>query len=402
MLIDFRVYWVVTGFLLPCTHHLIFYKHAKQYRNTFTMFRLIIPMLVLLLPACSLTPGMDMKVDNNLSELEVPVLKNGKMVKEKTRIQPITADLIIARENARQQAVNNLPPVDIDKAIYRIGPQDRIQVTVWEHPELNDPGGEKILPELAGKVVDENGELYYPYVGNIHVAGKTVSEVRSELTRELSKYFKKVKLDIRVLSFQSHRAAVVGEVKMPGIQAMTETPLTVAEAISRAGGVTENADMSNVALARDGKLYKIDVLALYEKGNSTQNLLLKDGDVLNIPDRKDNTVMVMGEVGRQQALQINKGKLSLSKALAEAYGVDFNSSRPEEIYVIRPGDMNPEIFQLNAESPDAMILADQFPLQAHDTVFVGTAGITQWSRVLNQILPSSFTSIMSRAAFMGM
>ena len=366
------------------------------------MFRLIPLLLVLLLPACSLTPGMDMKTENNMSELEVPVMKGGKMVKEKTRIVPITADLIIARENARLQAVNNLPPVDINKATYRIGPQDRLLITVWEHPELNDPGGEKILPELAGKVVDENGELYFPYVGNIPVAGKTVSEVRTELTRELSNYFKKVKLDIRVLSFQSHRAAVVGAVKVPGIQSMTETPLTVAEAISRAGGVTEEADMSNVALAREGKLYKIDVLALYEKGNSTQNLLLKDGDVLNIPDNKDNKVYVMGEVGKQQVLPINKGKMSLSQALAEAYGVDFNSSRPEDIYVIRPGDMNPEIFQLNAESPDALILGDQFALQAHDTVFVGTAGVTQWSRVLNQILPSSFTSIMSRAAFMGM
>lgn len=366
------------------------------------MFKLILLMPALLLSACSLTPGMDMNAENNVSELEMPVMKNGKMVKEKTRIVPITADLIIERENARQQAVNNLPPVDVGQTTYRIGPHDRLQITVWEHPELNDPGGEKILPELAGKVVGDDGMLYYPYVGNIPVAGKTVSEVRTLLTSELSKYFKKVKLDIRVLSFQSHRAAIVGEVKMPGIQAMTETPLTVAEAISRAGGVTQDADMSNVALARDGKLYKIDVLALYEKGGSTQNLLLKDGDVLNIPDRKDNKVLVMGEVGRQQALQVNKGKLSLSQALAEAYGVDFNSSRPGEIFVFRPGDMNPEIFQLNAESADAMLLADQFALQAHDTVFVGAAGVTQWSRVLNQILPSSFTSIMSRAAFMGM
>ncbi len=366
------------------------------------MFRLILLMPALLLSACSLTPGMEMKAENNLTEMELPVMKNGTMVKEKTRIVPITADLIIERENARLHAVNNLPPVDVSQSTYKIGPHDRLLITVWEHPELNDPGSEKIMPELAGKVVGDDGDLYYPYVGNIHVAGKTVSEARTLLTNELSKYFKKVKLDIRVLSFQSHRAAVVGEVKTPGIQAMTETPMTVAEAISRAGGVSEDADMSNVALARDGKLYKIDVQALYEKGSSTQNLLLKDGDVLNIPDRKDNKVMMMGEVGKQQALQINKGKLSLSQALAEAYGVDFNSSRPGEIYVIRPGDMNPEIFQLNAESPDALILADQFNLQAHDTVFVGTAGVTQWSRVLNQILPSSFTSVMSRAAFMGM
>ena len=95
-------------------------------------------------------------------------------------------------------------------------------------------------------------------------------------------------------------------------------------------------------------------------------------------------------------------KLCESKALAEAYGFDLNTSNPGEIYVIRPGDMNPEIFQLNAESPDAMILADQFALQAHDTVFVSTAGVTQWSRVLNQILPGSFTSMMSLAATHGM
>jgi len=354
------------------------------------------------LSACSLTPGMEMKTENNFTELEVPVMKNGKMVKEKTRIVPITADLIIDRENSRLQAVNNLPPVDVSQVTYRIGPHDRLLITVWEHPELNDPGSEKIMPELAGKVVADDGSLYYPYVGNIHVAGKTVSEARTMLTHELSKYFKKVKLDLRVLSFQSHRAAIVGEVKTPGIQAMTETPLTVSEAISRAGGVTENADMSNVALARDGKLYKIDVLSLYEKGGAAQDMLLKDGDVLNIPDRKDNKVLVMGEVGKQQALQVNKGKLSLSQALAEAYGFDLNTSRPGEVYVIRPGNMNPEIFQLNANSPDALILADQFPLQAHDTVFVGTSGVTQWSRVLNQILPGSFTSMMSLAATHGM
>lgn len=366
------------------------------------MLRLIPLLLVVLLSACSLTPGMDMKVENNMSTLELPVMQNGKMIKAKTEIVPITADLIIARENVRLQGDNNLPPVESKESTYQIGPRDRLQVTVWEHPELNDAKGENIDPGLAGKVVDENGEIYFPYAGSVPVAGKTVSEVRSLLVRKLSNYFKNVKLDIRVLSFQNHRAAVVGEVKTPGVLSLNETPLTVAEAISRAGGVTEFADMTNVSLARDGKLYQIDVLGLYEKGNTTQNLLLQEGDVLNVPDNRDNRVMVMGEVGRQRPVQINKGRLSLAQALNEANGVDFNSSRPEDVYVFRPGDKHPEIFHLNAESPDSMLLADQFTLQAHDTVYVGTAGITQWARVLNQILPGSFTSVMSRAAMFGM
>jgi len=362
---------------------------------------------VLLLQACSLTPGMEMETNTPLSNIEVPMMKDGKLIKEKAKVSQITADLIIERENSKRQEINDLPSQVVPMTEYRIGPHDRLQITVWEHPELNDPGGEKIDPELAGKMVQDDGMLYYPYVGNVQVKGKTANEVRELLSQGLSKYFKKVKLDVRVLSFQSHRAAVVGQVKTPGIQAMTETPLTITEAISRAGGVTEDADMSNVTLARDGKLYKIDVLRLYEKGGAEQNLLLKDGDVLNVSDRKDNEVFVMGEVGKQQALQINKGKLTLAQALAKAYGVDFNTSRSEEIYVIRTGELKtgelkPEIFQLNAKSPDALILADQFHLQAHDTVFVSTAGVTQWSRVLNQILPSSFTSVMSKAATMGL
>ena len=372
-----------------------------------SMFRSMPLIPVLLLQACSLTPGMEMETDSPLSNIEVPMMVDGKLVKEKAKISQITADLIIDRENSKRREINDLPSQVVPMTEYKIGPHDRLQITVWEHPELNDPGGEKISPELAGKIVQDDGMLYYPYVGNVQVQGKTANEVRELLSQGLSKYFKKVKLDVRVLSFQSHRTAVVGQVKTPGIQAITETPLTITEAISRAGGVTEDADMSNVTLARDGKLYKIDVLRLYEKGGAEQNLLLKDGDVLNVSDRKDNEVFVMGEVGKQQALQINKGKLTLAQALAKAYGVDFNTSRAEEIYVIRTGELKtgelkPEIFQLNAKSPDALILADQFHLQAHDTVFVSTAGVTQWSRVLNQILPSSFTSVMSKAATMGL
>lgn len=182
---------------------------------------------------------------------------------------------------------------------------------------------------------------------------------------------------------------------------MVDTPLTVAEAISRAGGTTPEADLSHVTLSRGDKLYPIDLLALYEKGHSGQNQLLKDGDVLNIPDQKDSKVFVMGEVGRQNALQIHNGKMSLAQAVSEANGVNFDTSKPEEMYVIRGKQHKPEIFHLDAESPDALILADQFSLQPHDIVFVGTAGITRWSRVINQLLPSAVNQILMRGMFMG-
>jgi polysaccharide biosynthesis/export protein len=352
------------------------------------------------LSACALSPGMKMKSENGMSAVEVPVQRDGKVVSEKVPVTPITSALLIQQEQ-NKKTESKIPDEDPVDTTYRIGPRDRLEVTVWDHPELNDPGGEKILPELAGKVVKDDGTLFYPYVGDMNVAGKTVSEVQEMLVHGLSKYFKRVKLDVRVISFMSHRVYVVGEVKFPGIQSLVDTPMTVAEAVSRAGGATPEADQGNVTLSRGGKVYRIDLLDLYQQGNNAQNLHLKDGDVLNLPDRRDNKVFVMGEVGKQTPLQIHNGKLTLQQAILEN-GVDFNSSKPEAIYVIRGNQAKPEIFHLDAESPDALILADRFPLQPHDVVFVGTAGITRWSRVLNQVLPSSATQMMTRGAFWGL
>jgi polysaccharide export outer membrane protein len=361
------------------------------------LLRLLVLLAVLPQSACMFAPGMN-RENEELSDVELPVMQNGKMVSQKVKITPITADLIIDREKAREQAAPSLPPEPAE-TVYKIGPHDRLQITVWDHPELNDPGGEKILPELAGKVVQDDGTIFYPYVGTLQVAGKTVGEVRDLLVQKLSTYFKKVKLDVRVLSFLSHKVYVVGEVKYPGIQSMTEAPLTVAEAISRAGGVTPEADLGNVTLSRGDKLYPIDLLALYEQGNNAQNQYLKDGDVLNIPDRKRSRVFVTGEVGKQTTLQIHKGKLTLAEALEEANGVNFDTAKPEDIYVIRGAQAKPEIFRLNAESPDALILADRFQLQPHDVVYVSTAGITRWSRSVNQLIPSTFGQLMTRGAF---
>lgn len=360
----------------------------------------LLMILLLALGGCALAPGMK-RDDDKQSDVDLPLMKDGQLTTGKVPVTPLTAQLIVERENATHQAIAIPKPDEaMEAGGYRIGPHDRLLVTVWEHPELNDPGAEKVAPDQVGKVVDDDGMLYYPYVGNVHVAGQTVGEVRELLTHELSKYFKKVKLDVRVMSFLSRRVYVVGEVKNPGIQSMVDNRLTIAEAISRAGGSTQESDLSHITLSRDGKTYPVDLMGLYEQGSGGENIYLKEGDVLNIPDRRQNRVFVMGEI-KQQALQMNKGRLTLAEALADATGVNFDTSNPEDIYVIRAAQAQPEIFHLDSGSPDAMVLADRFKLQPHDVVYVGTAGVTRWSRAMNQLIPSTVGQFMTRGAFYG-
>ncbi len=346
------------------------------------------------LAACALTPGMYMGTTSGESEVEVPVLESGELVTSKVIITPITADLIVQQSAAtnRRPDTAKVGAPQQDYGPYRLGPGDILIVTVWDHPELTIPAGEFRNPEAAGSVVADDGTFFYPYVGVLKVTGMSVDELRDILTKRLARYIENPQLDVRVISFRSKKAYVVGEVKQPGVRPITDVPLTVADAINLSGGLTPEADMLNVTLTRrDGRVIPIDLLALYEKGDLSQNLLLDNGDVLNVPDNTLNKVFVLGEVRSPSSRLLNKGRLTLTEALSDTGGVDPLTSSAGHIYVIRSRRPMPEIFHLDANSPDALLLADRFNLIPHDVVYVDAAVITRWNRVITQILPTAQT-----------
>jgi polysaccharide export outer membrane protein len=128
---------------------------------------------------------------------------------------------------------------------------------------------------------------------------------------------------------------------------------------------------------------------LYDFADSSQNLMLKHGDIVNVLDRSQQKVFVMGEITRPSSVEIINGYLTLSAALGEAGGVRQLTAEPGRIFVIRNSDKNkPQIFHLDAKDAYGLILAERFEMRAQDIVFVDTAGISNWARVINQLLPS--------------
>jgi polysaccharide export outer membrane protein len=356
----------------------------------------LIPVLISAsLSACALAPGMDMGDTTGESTTDVPMLDSGEPITTRAIITPITADLIVQKLTAaRRQAQAAKPPVPApqDPGPYRLGAHDVLSITVWDHPELTIPAGEFRTAETAGNVIGDDGTIFYPYVGVIRVEGMTIEQLRDTLTRRLAHYIENPQLDVRVVSFRSKKVYVVGEVKQPGIQAITDVPMTVVEAINRSGGVNQTtSDMARVTVSRGGEVIKINLLALYEDGDLSQNILLKNGDVLNVPDNNLNKVFVIGEVLKPSSQFIDKGRMTLAEALGDAGGVDPLSANAGQIYVIRSGQGKPEIFHLNASSPDAMLLAHDFRLAARDVVYVDPAQVTRWNRVITQILPTAST-----------
>jgi len=80
----------------------------------------------------------------------------------------------------------------------------------------------------------------------------------------------------------------------------------------------------------------------------------------------------------QSVLFMHKSRMTFVDALGDAGGINPITSEPSKIYVIRKG-AKPQIYLLNADSPDALLFADRFGLQPRDIVFVSTSRITRWT-----------------------
>ena len=153
----------------------------------------------------------------------------------------------------------------------RIQPNDRLKIVVSSKtPELTSPfnmgvGGYEFsntgeirttvnsTMQEGGYLVNRQGEIEFPLLGMLKVEGLTKQEVASQVRLLLrdGRYVPDAMVTVEILNF---KITVIGEVGGPGVQSLPEEGrITLLEAILRAGGVTTNAAMDEVAVLREDK-----------------------------------------------------------------------------------------------------------------------------------------------------
>ena len=348
----------------------------------------------LILQGCAFAPGQHMTPgDVTTTDPDEP----------KAQVVELTPKTL-QQQHLRATADAGNPPPELlayKTPEYVVGPGDTLLVTVFEHPELTAPGSQDQLDANTREVLSD-GTMFFPYVGRIRAGGRTVSQIREQLRMGLAPQYTEVKVDVKVLRYNSQRVLLSGSFKTPGPQSITNIPLSLVQAISTAGIDLTDANLAGLTLRRDGRDYLIDIDSLNRKGSQLSKVFLKDGDYLHLNSNSKNKIYVLGEVRSPQVISFGTTSVTLLEALGSSGGLSPDAADGDRVFVIRGAENHADavstVYHLNAEKPTAYLLAGQFQLQAQDVVFVGPANITRWSRFISQLLGSA-SVVQTGAAF---
>jgi polysaccharide export outer membrane protein len=224
---------------------------------------------------------------------------------------------------------------------YRLGPEDEIEIRVWDHDDLT-----------RKTRIAMNGTISFPFVGDIKAGGLTVGELQKEIEHRLGPdYIIDPHVNVTVIDFKSQKFFVVGNVQKPGAYPLTKN-ISVIEAISLAGGLTSGTGNKPVSSAvaiivRARPDIKIDQprlpnqsrpeekitvsLAAALAGDPKQNLEIKNGDTIYVPNL---VYYVTGQVKSAGRFPYDDENMTILKAVTTAGGFSDKAS-PGRTYIIR-------------------------------------------------------------------
>lgn len=317
---------------------------------------------------------------------------------------------------------------------YTLGAGDKLQINLFN------------VPELSGEFrVAADGQMNLPWIGTVNVDRLTLTETKQLLTQQYKPFLKRPPLvTLTLLETRPVRVVVAGEVNRPGTYQPTtdvgnvalpgqfaptnSTQInrnalqwpTLTQALQTAGGITQQADIRRVTVRRPlrdnrVRVAQVDLWQLIRGGNSAQDITLRDGDVIVVPQAaeldpamayrlgtasfspRNIRVQVVGEVTRPGAVEIPTNS-SLNQAILAAGGFDNDRAKTTDVQMVRlnpDGTVDKRTIAVNFSSPPN---ADTNPVMRDNDVLVvqrtSTAKVTDRAKGIGGIL-SPFAGVFS-------
>ena len=217
---------------------------------------------------------------------------------------------------------------------YLVGPGDVLGISVYDNEDLTT----KVRVSTAGTIV-------MPLLGQVEVQGMTVNAITDKITRLLADgYLVNPQVNIFVEEYRSKKVVILGNVRTPGLIELSG-PTNFLELVSKAGGLDKEAgDTATIQRKNEGEattVIVVDLLALIEKGDISQNIQIRDGDTVFIS--KAGMCFITGEVERAGTYSCGDGTTVL-RLVALAGGFTGKASK-SSINVVRIVNGEKKVFE---------------------------------------------------------
>ena len=287
---------------------------------------------------------------------------------------------------------------------------DVLEISIWEAPPAvlfgstfsSEGQGSGHVTQLPAQMVNKNGTVTVPFVGNIRVAGKTQEAIQSQIVASLSRKAYQPQAVVKIANNNSSDVTVIRQgstVRMP-LSANNERVL---DAVAAVGGAMENIEDVTVQLTRGNQVKTLAFETLI--ADPAQNIVLRAGDVvslLNTPYKFTG----LGAVGNNQQLRFSSSGITLAEAIGKMGGLIDTRSDPRGVFVFRytpftqldahaqqewaekgygNGMEVPTVYRANLLAPETMFLLQRFPIQDKDIVYVSNAPLSEFQKFLRMI-----------------
>jgi polysaccharide export outer membrane protein len=223
----------------------------------------------------------------------------------------------------------------------------------------------------------------------------TPREVDRNVTKILSRYERRPRVDVLVVKARSKTISIFGEVQNltrqptgPGTYFMTGKESLV-EFLSRAGGPSKDADLTKVQIIRKGKTVFLNLDRAIKQGDWAENAIIDHGDTIFVPSlaQSKRQVYVLGDVVKPGIVEFT-GDIRFLDAVAKSGGLGKDAYLPD-IRVIRSDRDTPQILAINFERfMEQGDLTQNLALRDKDVLIIPTRPIANWNKLIQDILPT--------------
>lgn len=352
--------------------------------------------IAMILNGCSVLPhsGPSFSAIKNIDK------QNGNLDKIYSQVK------IVNLNNLSQNPKTNFPinnpkfineTNDKSRKIDSIGKGDALKISVIETPPAilftgtGDTSAPKTgLTELPVVIVDSQGYISLPFVGDIKAINRNPSQVQKEIVEKLSGIANRPQVIVTVLEKRSSSVTVIGD-QFSGKMPITAKGERLLDAVTMLGNNMYDIRDTLIQITRNNKIDQIPLSLVLS--NPKFNIHLQRDDVITLIN-KPSSFISMGATGATKEVRFEAIGINLSQALARIGGLRDSQANAKGVFVFRYQDtINtsknqervPTVYQIDLSDPNSLFIMNNFQIQNNDIVYVASAPIIELQKFLYAI-----------------